>query len=70
MTLVVRTVTVYNTRELARATRLATLEDIMADKLAEEKFCSNKIYNELRDCLVSQQSQLSAARLSYHTYRS
>ena len=44
MTLVVRVATLYNTRELARTTRQATLEDIMADKLAEERFCSNKIY--------------------------
>ena len=70
MTLVVHAVTLYNRREFARDTRRqATLEDIMADKLAEERFYSN-IYNELRDCLVSQQSQLRAARLSDHDYRS
>ena len=58
MTLVVRATTLYNTCELARTTRQATLEDITADKLAEERYYSNKIsYNELRDCLVSQESQ-------------
>ena len=63
MTLVVSATTLYNTRELAHATRLATLEDIIADKLAKERFRSN-ICNELSDCLVSQQCQLRAARLS------
>ena len=43
MTLVVRAVTLYNTREFACATRQATIEDIMADQLAEKRFCSNKI---------------------------
>ena len=48
MTLVVCAATLYNTHELARVTRLAKLEDIMADKLAEERFCSNKFqHNEL-----------------------
>ena len=37
--------TLYNTHELARATHLAMLKDIMADKLAEERliFCIEKI---------------------------
>ena len=52
-----------------RATRLAMLEDIMADKFAEEKFCSSNI-SYLRDCLVLQQSQLRASRLSDRAYRS
>ena len=34
MTLVVRAATLYNTRKLARATRQATLEDIMAKGVA------------------------------------
>ena len=69
MTLVVRAATLYNTRELVRVTHLAMLEDIMADKLAKERFCSNKIsyLQWIKDCLVSQQSQL---RLSDHAYQS
>ena len=43
MTMAVRAATLYNTRELVRATRLAMLKDIMADKLAEERFCSEKL---------------------------
>ena len=59
--MVVNATTLYNTHELARATHLVTLKDIMADKLAKERFCNDKIsytciYNELRDCLVLQQS--------------
>ena len=68
MTLVVRAATLYNTRELVRATRLSTLEDIMAGKLAEETFCSNKI-SYLRDCLVLQPS-LRTAHLSDRAYQS
>ena len=68
MILVVRVATLYNTCELVDATHLATLED-MADKLVEERFCSNKI-SELRDCLVLQQSQLRTARLSDRAYQS
>ena len=55
MTLVVHTVTLYNTCELAYTTR----DDIMADKLAKETFCIDStvigfnIHKELRDCLVS-----------------
>ena len=64
----VHAATLYNTCELSCTTHLATLEDIMADKLAEERFCSKKI-SYLSDCLVLQQSQLRAALLSAHAYR-
>ena len=37
MTWVVHAATLYNTRELARATRLALLKDIMADTFTEER---------------------------------
>ena len=68
MTLAVRAVTLYNTLELARTTCLATLlEDIMAGKLAEERFCSKKI-SYLQDFLVTQQSQSRAAHLSTRAY--
>ena len=39
-----RTTTLYNTREVVRATRLATLEDIMVDKLAEKDSAVIKFY--------------------------
>ena len=38
----VRTATPYNTHEPAHATCPATCEDIMAGKLAEERFCSER----------------------------
>ena len=43
MTMVVHAATLYNTHELACTTHPATLEGIMADKLAKEKFYSEKI---------------------------
>ena len=55
-------VTLYNAHELAYATCLATCKDVVADKLAEERFCVDSaaigfhIYKELRDCQVLQQS--------------
>ena len=67
MTLAVHAATLYNTRELVHATRLATLEDIMADKLAKESFSA---VITLSDCLVLQQSQLRAGHLSNRSYRS
>ena len=47
--MVVRTITVYNTSELARITRLVTQEDIMTD---EESFCVDSAvrgFQEFRD---------------------
>ena len=61
VTLVVCTTTLYNIRELACYTCLPTLEDIMADKLAEERFCSKGLPS-------LQQSQLHTAHLSARDY--
>ena len=43
MTLMMHATTLYNTHELAHTTHLATHADVMADKLAKEGICSERI---------------------------